>query len=359
MKYSTMIKQVSILFVFLMVITISACTTQNFKINDGATFQFKIYDNAVAQDGTIKLLTISNETITYVVYSSNNNLTESFKKKITADKYAKLIDVFNNNNFFEMKERYSPEENTVADVGNAQIIVVDGERAKSVSLEPYVIEYYPDSVIAVAEELQSYIDTMYDLSSEEIKILAEEWIKNTPSYAYDGAELEFKEAGILKTYPLQYVIKYVFKSSQENYNGSYVAIENTTNTSNMINHKIELRIVHGEIVSAIIDNKWDELNQKEIEQIEIKFQPVQCSDTPWKKWYKEGKANFVKEPSQEELIIAYYSQIYDIDVSNFRLISASNPVLAVCGNLESYHIIVTISEFDLKAMLQGGWNILE
>jgi len=37
---------------------------------------------------------------------------------------------------------------------------------------------------------------------------------------------------------------------------------------------------------------------------EIFFEPIQCQQNPWEKWYAEGNINFFKAPTEKELLTA-------------------------------------------------------
>lgn len=299
-----------------------------------------------------QVITISNEKISYILYSSDGKVTTTQQKSITQEQYAMLLKKFNDNKFLELKDKYAPPEVTVADVGDARIIVTFNDTIKSVTLEPYFLEYYPDNVVNVVEELQSYINTIYDLPVNELKSLAEDWIRNAPTYKYDGSELEFEELIQLETYPVSYVLKYSFKS------GGYGDRSKIAGIQAITEHKILITINRGKIVNAVIDDKWDEINQKNYEAA-LMFQPLQCAKTPWRKWYDAGNIQFAKAPAEEELVIAYYGQVHDVNIQSFKFVNSNNLVAALCGNPESYYFTIMINAADKEKMLKLYWKEIE
>lgn len=343
----------TLLFAFLIaVVLVTACTTQKQEIPDGATLQFETYGGFVPVERAKQVIIINPEKITYVVYSGENEVTETYQKKIAREEYTALLKIFNEKRFLDMQDKYSPPEVTVADVGDVRLAVNFDNTSKTVVLEPYFLEYYPDNVKLVFETMQSYINTIYDLPEEELKSIAEEWIRKAPTYTYDGEDLKFVKIDVLETYPLTYALTYSFRS------GGYGDRSEIVGPQIISKHDIIIGIQKGKIIGAIIDGRWDELTQAYYET-NIKFQPLQCVKTPWRKWYESGAIQFVKSPSEEELVIAYYGQVHGITVQDFKMVTSSNLVAAVCGNAESYYFTAKVPVPDKAKMLELSWKELK
>jgi hypothetical protein len=328
---------------------------QKQKIPDGAVFQFETYGGFVPAEMAKQIIIIDKEKIIYIIFSSDNKVTETYQKKILPEEYDYLLKLLNDKNFLGMNDKYSPPEVTVADVGNAKLSVNFGNTSKIVTLEPYFLEYYPDNVRLVFEAMQSYVNTIYDLPEEQLKTIAEEWIRNAPTYVYDGEELQFKKITALETYPVNYILQYSFKSKGYGDRSKIAGVQMLTD------HEIVIAITKGKVVGAIIDGKWNEFKQ-ELWESTLKFEPLQCIKTPWRKWYDAGNIQFIKEPREdikepreEELVIAYYGQVYGITVQNFKLVSGdSKPIM--CGNPESYYYTLDVLVPDREKMLKLGWE---
>ncbi|MEZ5335356.1 MAG: hypothetical protein R2741_09010 [Methanolobus sp.] len=44
---------------------------------------------------------------------------------------------------------------------------------------------------------------------------------------------------------------------------------------------------------------------------------MECDQAPWQLWYTQGDVSFIKEPTEEELVITYFSTLYEIEISEF------------------------------------------
>jgi hypothetical protein len=86
---------------------------------------------------------------------------------------------------------------------------------------------------------------------------------------------------------------------------------------------------------------------------------MQCDETPWGKWYSEGNIQFIKQPSEGELIIAYYSNFHHITLSNYSsVISLSGTAFCeACSVCPLPHYFkVAVSPSSLSKMLNLGWT---
>jgi len=86
------------------------------------------------------------------------------------------------------------------------------------------------------------------------------FVKSSPTFAFDGIEdsLDLQIELVRESFPEQYVINADFTSSQAGYgdrSDKFLAQVITPHTMNLV-------VSSGNVVSAIIDEKWDELNQK-------------------------------------------------------------------------------------------------
>lgn len=98
----------------------------------------------------------------------------------------------------------------------------------------------------------------YDL--ENSREISETFILNSPTYSYDGKNLEIISYETLRCEGC-YLFTFRFNSTHQGYGNRQNQILPTTITP----HKIEITIIEGKVNKAIIDQYWDELNQKEIE----------------------------------------------------------------------------------------------
>ncbi len=103
------------------------------------------------------------------------------------------------------------------------------------------------------------------LSEDEMAAeIAIKFLKNAPTYKFDGipGTMKFVETRILESYPVQYVVVVTFDCRQAGYGDRAGQILAQVITS----HTATVKVVNGQVVSAVLDDKWDELNQVEIEE---------------------------------------------------------------------------------------------
>lgn len=89
----------------------------------------------------------------------------------------------------------------------------------------------------------------------------------------------------------------------------------------------------------------------------LQYQGKQCEDEPWQTWYANGNINFIKAPTDIELITAYYSS-KDIELLN---ISKEETTTCEACNicLSSTTYTTEVYNYALDEMLNGGWTLAE
>jgi len=88
------------------------------------------------------------------------------------------------------------------------------------------------------------------------------FIKNSQTYQYDGIDgtLKVVEHRILESYPVQNVIIMTFDSSHAGFGDRTGQVLAQVITR----HRVSVTVVEGNVVHAVIDEIWDELNQHEV-----------------------------------------------------------------------------------------------
>ncbi len=91
---------------------------------------------------------------------------------------------------------------------------------------------------------------------------------------------------------------------------------------------------------------------------QIFYQPMQCERTPWEQWYSEGNIQYIREPTDEELIVDYYSQEHSIAVSDAaKILSEDIEVCEACGVCpKAYHFTAKIASEEFEEMVELGWE---
>jgi len=95
----------------------------------------------------------------------------------------------------------------------------------------------------------------------EAKELAVEWLKNAPTYSFDGIDGSIRsiDCVILESYPEQYVVTIVFKCAHPGYGDRSDMVLAQVITE----HTAVIVIVESTVQSAVIDGEWDEFNARE------------------------------------------------------------------------------------------------
>lgn len=97
--------------------------------------------------------------------------------------------------------------------------------------------------------------------------VAVHFLKNSPTYKFDGIPETLKviDTRILESLPVQYVVTIAFDSRHAGYGDRTGQVLAQVITP----HEIVITVVEGEVIRAVVDDKWDELNQREIVQSEL------------------------------------------------------------------------------------------
>jgi len=105
------------------------------------------------------------------------------------------------------------------------------------------------------------VEEIKDLTEQEIITLAREWvISNSPTYLFDGSELNIQQVELLS--PSVYQIAFSFKSSSAGYGDR----SDVVSAQVITDHDIVVVSDNGTIQSAITDESYDEINNKLIEE---------------------------------------------------------------------------------------------
>jgi len=138
--------------------------------------------------------------------------------------------------------------------------------------------------------------------------IAQEFIKSSPTFAFDGMPetLEVELVAIRESFPEQYVIEADFDSLH----GGYGDRTDQMVIQVITQHTMNLVVINGEVTSAILDGKWDELNQLQLPwtptkgpaQIESMANQKQCEDIDglWGIWSNRSPATASCNPSTSD-----------------------------------------------------------
>jgi hypothetical protein len=113
--------------------------------------------------------------------------------------------------------------------------------------------------IASAVMYTSALQNQKNSTPEEIAL---NFLKNGATYGFDGIKdsISILDYYVLESYPVQHVVVISFDTAHAGWGDR----EGTFIAQVITNHVIEITIVEGEVVSAVIDDQWDELTQEQI-----------------------------------------------------------------------------------------------
>ena len=144
-------------------------------------------------------------------------------------------------------------------LGAREIEWVDGWASKEpVPREVGEIELY---FLSIVERLRN--DDSTQSAGERAEQIAKEFIVQAPTFKFDGLieTVNIIETRILESFPVQYIVLIEFDSRHGGYGDRMGQFLPQVITS----HHAEIRVVNDNVVSAILDDQWDEINQKQLD----------------------------------------------------------------------------------------------
>ncbi|MDD5086967.1 MAG: hypothetical protein PHV16_04405 [Candidatus Nanoarchaeia archaeon] len=105
--------------------------------------------------------------------------------------------------------------------------------------------------------------TTRDYSFEESKEIATLFVLNSPTYQYNGKNLELLDSGSLECDNC-FMFVFRFSSAYDGYGDRQDKIPNEIETENII----EVIVQKGEVIQATINNEWNEILQRKISDYE-------------------------------------------------------------------------------------------
>jgi hypothetical protein len=123
----------------------------------------------------------------------------------------------------------------------------------------------PASMLALPQMLASDGDSVDPYSKEARQRAAEiakDFLMKAPTFGYDGISptVRVDSVDVLESLPLQYAVRIVFDSRHSGYGDRTGQVVLQVITP----HTTIIRVVEEEVVSAILDGVWDEMDQKPI-----------------------------------------------------------------------------------------------
>jgi hypothetical protein len=314
------------------------------NISDDAVIVHLTYGAFTLPEMNIQELIVNETSVNLSYYGGDRELTRRYVRPLNESARNDLLRLFRDNRFMEMEDTYEPQEGqpVVTDVGVVEISLIQDDLSKTVKVDPYYEDYMPQDLREIDRALVDLRRYAMSTSPEEARTMAEEWITNAPTYAFDGSNLTLADHVVLDSFPEQHEMTYDFVSSHAGYgdrSGEAIAQVITS-------HTVVVRVANGEITSAIIDSVWDEMYQRRLSDMVTMESSMPCDEVPWMQWYESGDIQFPAEPGEEEIAIAYFSEVYSVEIAGLEDVSQS---------IDACSYSLQVRQRDVRTMEGLGW----
>ncbi len=339
--------------VVLLIITaaITACVQAPDYSN--AEIKYRLYGGFVMQTYAVQELVVTQDRATFTITAADGSITKQFEKPLTKEQFSAIVKVFTDNNFDSFGDRYDEGQNHVTDVGFSDITFTANGKTKTVTAFN-VNDYMPAGLVKIREKLQETVVYTQTLDENQIKKLAEDWIQGAPTYAYDGSGLTFVNYVQQESYPVRHVLTYNFTSSHAGYGNRSGSV-----TAQVITpHTIRVTIVDGNVDSAVIDGRWDEMGQfVPGSAMTLSYQPKQCEKTAWQSWEEHSGRVYIRAPTDEETIKNYYASVYSTEVTDVKKVQLGTVSCQACDVcLANYRFELTVNASEMQPLIDEGWT---
>jgi len=335
------------------VVMIAACSQVQEPDSGNAVITYRSYGGFVMPTYAIQELVVTKDNATMSIIAADGNITKRYQKNLTKEQYNAIVRVFSDNNFASFGDRYDEGRNHVTDVGFTDITFTANGKTKTVTTYN-VNDYMPSGLIKIREKLQETVEFTRTLDESQIKALAESWIREAPTYKYDGSGLGFVNYIQQESYPVRHVLTYNFTSSHAGYGDRSGKVTAPATTD----HTIKVTIIDGNVESAVIDEKWDEMGQFIIgSELSLSYRPKMCEKTPWQVWEENSGRVYIRAPTEEEIIKHYYASVYSTDVRDVKWIHLGKVTCQACDVCpETYRFGLTVNASEMQPLLDEGWT---
>lgn len=91
--------------------------------------------------------------------------------------------------------------------------------------------------------------------------------------------------------------------------------------------------------------------------IPVEYTPMQCDITPWDSWLQNSSIRFIRAPTEQEVLNMFYSNVYNITLSDITIVNTSEVVCEACSVCsKGYWIKASVKLKEIQIMLDTGWK---
>lgn len=251
------------MFVFLILISSGCVEQEKFTISDNATIMSIKYVTSSSDNMEEQVLIINSTFMNLSIYDhSTNELKVRYITPMIEYQWKQPPYMFTGKPFLEITSS-SQAQNILPDIpdaGTLEVTVLQDGAIHTVTIDSFSSEYQPDDLYEIQSYMYSLKMLAFEPSDEEAQEITEQWITSMPTYSYDGSNLTLEEHMVLDTLPSTHGLTYTFTSSHEGYGDRSDQVLNETIT----NHTIRVSLSQREILTAVIDESWDEMKQEPV-----------------------------------------------------------------------------------------------
>lgn len=182
-----------------------------------------------------------------------------------------VTNLFSETNFFTEDKIYTARQGP-ADYYFYTLDVQDGFNVKSIGwVDGWASE---EALPSGLSEIQLHLESIIQIARTKVVVptdpqenavkIAKDFIVQAPTFKFDGIveTLSVVDAVTLESFPVHYIVTITFDSRQAGYGNREGQILAQVITS----HTAKVTVVSDKVVSATLDNTWDELKQVQIQQ---------------------------------------------------------------------------------------------
>ncbi|MBS3068978.1 hypothetical protein J4441_01285 [Candidatus Micrarchaeota archaeon] len=103
-------------------------------------------------------------------------------------------------------------------------------------------------------------------------------------------------------------------------------------------------------------NQSNQTNPNANATVWLSYEPIQCGGNPWQIWEAESGRQYIRAPTEEEILTAYYLQVYGVEILQYQSRYTHGIVCLACSCPRGDTISIEVYEKSKAKMLSLGWS---
>ncbi len=202
-------------------------------------------------------------TMTFDSSTGETTLVDSMRELTTPlsqNDIEKITKMVQKSNLLNMKQTDYPPHPSSADYFTYSLEFSQGVFQKTITWTD-TSENVPSKLSALKQTIQSIVENDESLDQDvEIVEIAKSFVMAAPTFAFDGIEdtVSIGSIYVLESFPVQYRLEVSFTSAH----GGFGNRTGQMVTQALTPHIVDVLISEGNVISAVIDDTWDEMNHQ-------------------------------------------------------------------------------------------------